>query len=140
MTAGVTKRNTDTDIDIDTESEEDTNGADAPPVNLDGWLSLVQESKNRPAALKWMHDVLYPGRDAPDYGYIGRAAKTVGGAGRLAALLWQSQAYHPNGDVLRYCMGMAKGRKDGKESPLEKSMAAVEAMLEREEGNCGAVG
>lgn len=129
-----------TDVDADVDTDTDTNGAVAPPVNLDGWLTLVQESKNRPAALRRMHDVLYPGRDPPDYGYIGRTAKTVGGAGRLAALLWQSQAFHPNGDVLRYCMAIAKGRKDGKESPLEKSMAAVKAMLEREEGNRGAVG
>jgi len=119
-------------------SERNTNGADAPPTNLAGWQKYIQDSpKNRPAALVFMHNTLYPGRDPPDYGYIGRTAKTVGGAGRLAALMWEAQAHHPDGDVLRYCMGMAKNRKGGKSSGkkpsnLEQSLANAQQMEEEE--------
>jgi len=115
---------------------EGTNGADAPPANLNGWLELMHSSKNRPASLRWMFETLYPGRDPPDYGYLGRTAKTVGGAGRLAALLWQSQACRVDGDVLRYCMGIAKG--NGRKSNLDSTIAAAQAFLEElEDGEPG---
>ena len=126
------------DADADADAEENTNGADAPPTNLAGWQKYIQDSpKNRPAALVFMHNTLYPGRDPPDYGYIGRTAKTVGRAGRLAALMWEAQAHHPDGDVLRYCMGMAKNRKGGKSSGkklsnLEQSLANAQQMEEEE--------
>jgi hypothetical protein len=50
-----------------------------------------------------MFRTLYPAAvDAPDFGYIGKVANKVGGAGRLAELLWQHSAKPPSGDVLAY--------------------------------------
>jgi len=118
--------------DRDSDSNKIDGGADAPPANLNGWLELMHSSKNRPASLRWMFETLYPGRDPPDYGYLGRTAKTVGGAGRLAALLWQSQACRVDGDVLRYCMGIAKG--NGRKSNLAAAQAFLEELEDGEPG------
>jgi len=84
------------------------------PSNFEDWFALVErppEGSNRTAQLVHMHNALFPGRDPPDFGYVGKTAKTVGGAGRLAALLWQASGARPTGDVMRYCMGIAKGQK-----------------------------
>jgi len=60
--------------------------------------------------------VLYPNRDPPAYGYLGKVAKKVGGAGRLADLLWQHSTRPPTGDLLAYILAVAK-RKGAKQSP-----------------------
>lgn len=120
-------------------SEGNTNGADAPaeppPSNLDGWLEVVREAKNKQAALRFMHVTLYPKHEPPEYSYLGRTARTVGGAGRLATLLWQSQTQRVDGDVLRYCMAMAKPRASpsGRGSNLESSLAAARSFFEGSE-------
>jgi hypothetical protein len=54
---------------------------------------------------------LFPGRSPPAFSYIGRAAREVGGAGRLAELLWQASSRPPTGDLLLYCQAMAKNRQ-----------------------------
>jgi hypothetical protein len=83
-------------------------GADIPaapalPASLPEWQSRLKDSKNRPADLVLMFRTLYPAAvDAPDFGYIGKVANKVGGAGRLAELLWQHSAKPPSGDVLAY--------------------------------------
>ena len=75
-----------------------------------------------------MFVALYPTRDPPDYAYLNKAARTVGGAGRLGTLLWQSQVSKVTGDVLAYCMGIAK--RKGRDSPLTSSLSAVQEILE----------
>ena len=84
------------------------------PITFQEWQARIQNTKNRPAELVSMFSVLYPGRDPPDFGYIGKVARSVGGAGRLADLLWQHSTRPPTGDVLAYIQAIAKGdRKDG---------------------------
>lgn len=106
----------------DQEQEQEKTGADAPapdgatsaPATFSEWQALVQEppdGSNRHAVLRWMFETLYPGRDPPDYGYLGKVAREVGGAGRLADLLWQHSTRPPNGDVLRYILGRVKREK-----------------------------
>lgn len=92
---------------------KETYGAGAP-TNLEGWLSLVDnppDGSNSTAVLVRQFQSLFPGRDPPDYGYMGKSAKTVGGPGRMAQLLWMTSAQRVTGDPLRYAMGIAKGQK-----------------------------
>lgn len=97
------------------ESGEDA-GPDGPSTFAD-WQSLIEpENSNRPAILRDMHLSLYPGRDPPSFGYIGKVARKVGGAGRLAELLWQNSTRPPTGDVLAYVQGVAKRGKHGTDS------------------------
>lgn len=84
---------------------------DQPPGNLDGWLQLVNrppDGSNRQSILRWMHQTLFPEREAPDYGTIGKFAKQVTGAGRLAELMWRASAERPTGDILPYCLAIHK--------------------------------
>ena len=103
------------DSATDSDKTEDEKTVPALPSTFADWLKLIHESKNRPATLRFMHEHLFPGRDPPDYGYIGKTAKIVGGAGRLAELLWQASSKPPTGDVLRYVQGMAKGQRRDQE-------------------------
>ena len=103
---------TDTDTEHILTSGEDA-GPDGP-VTFADWQQLVEnppEGSNRQAVLVRMHESLYPGRDPPSFGYVGKVAKGVGGAGRLAELLWQNSTRPPTGDVLAYVQGVAKGDK-----------------------------
>ena len=129
VTNDITTCNTDTDTDTDT---EENMGASAPPPNLDGWLESVRTAKNKQAALRFMHMTLYPKHEALDYSYIGRTAKTVGGAGRLVTLLWQSQAQRVDGDVMRYCMAMAKNKTppNRQRANIDASMDAVNQVIQ----------
>lgn len=113
---------------------EDEKAVPAPPSTFADWLKLVHESKNRPATLRFMHEHLFPGRDPPDYGYIGRTAKIVGGAGRLAELFWQASSKPPTGDVLRYAQGMAKGQRRDQE-PVGLDALALLIQEEAEIGD-----
>ena len=91
--------------------EEDLlKGAGAPlPVNLDGWLIEVKESNNRNATLMFMFNTLYPdATECPDYGYLGKIANVVGGAGRMAALMWECSSKKITGDVMRYIQAYSK--------------------------------
>jgi hypothetical protein len=82
------------------------------PVNLEGWHLQIQDSKNKPAALREMVETLYPTQaEYPDYGYLGKVARQVGGYGRLASLLWEFAAKKPAGDVLAYIQEVFKKRK-----------------------------
>jgi len=81
------------------------------PTNLEAWLAAVEASKNRQAVLLRMFQTLFPTRDPPSYGYIGAVARDVGGAGRLAQLIWRAAAERPTGDVLSYCKAIHKPRE-----------------------------
>jgi hypothetical protein len=89
-----------------------------------------------------MITALYPGRDPPDFGYIAKVARSVGGAGRLADLLWQHSTRPPTGDVLAYVQKVAKGGKrrgtrrkkpdPTGNKPGERDAAALRAQLQRQ--------
>lgn len=98
--------------------ETETAGAGAvAPATFQDWQAMIQKppnGSNRTAVLIAMHKALFPGRDPPEFGYMGKMARDVGGAGRMAELLWQASTRPPTGDVLRYCAGMSKGQKSRK--------------------------
>ena len=82
------------------------------PVSLTGWTERLRDSSNRQAVLVLMFETLYPGAvDVPSFAYIGRVANKVGGAGRLAELLWQNAAKPPSGDVLAYIQAQVQANK-----------------------------
>lgn len=85
-------------------------GTSPLPATFAEWYEAVRASDNRYATLRWMVKVLYPNRDPPDYAYIGKVAKQVGGAGRLADLLWQHSTRPPTGDLLAYIQAVAKSK------------------------------
>ena len=76
-----------------------------------GLLEHLKTAENKAATLRAIYVLCFGEADAPDYGYLGRAARSVGGAGRLAQLLWELTANPPTGDVLAYIMGAEKSRK-----------------------------
>jgi len=126
-----------TETTPETTTENNTGGASAPndtpipqgepqsetapepvtPSTFQGWVETIRDSANRPAVLRAMFVTLYgagiPETDLPTYAYIGRAARTVGGASRLAELLWQHSTRPPTGDVLAYLMAVAKNGGKG---------------------------
>jgi hypothetical protein len=122
----VTERNVDKNrIDTDKTRAEEPNGTNVP-TNLDGWLQQVKNGKNKQAALMRMFETLYPrATEKPDFAYIGRVAKNVGGAGRLAALFWECSGKQITGDVMQYVQGYSKNHK-GKPTPKDR-----EAELKR---------
>jgi hypothetical protein len=67
------------------------------------------------ARLGVMLEALWParhnGKDLP-YSKIGATAKAVGGASRLAHLMWQANGYRVTGDPLDYVRAMHKRSKD----------------------------
>ena len=82
------------------------------PTSLDGWLASLRDGSNKPAILRAMIETLYPEAvEYPDYGYIGSVARKVGGAGRLAALLWEVVPRRPAGDLLAYVQAMTRNQK-----------------------------
>jgi len=112
-------------------------GADAPPPpsTFEDWQETIRASKNRPSTLVWMFKTLYTGSDPPDYGRIGKAAKRVGGAGRLAELMWQHSTRPPTGNVIDYLEKCAKAPSRGPPSTDGKTPAqrAAEEFLAEEE-------
>lgn len=101
------------------ESKLNTNvPANAVPAALtplsDQFAALVEELKttnNKAAALHHAYVAWYGPNGAPDYGYIGKVAKQVGGAGRLAQLMFELVPRPPVGDVLAYIVAEENARK-----------------------------
>lgn len=116
---------------LDSPILEDLKGAGAPIVTFTDWQQRITKAKNWPAELQKMCKALYPGLDPPDYSYIGRVAKKVGGAGRLADLLWQHSTRPPTGDLLAYIQGVAK-RATGPPGGDGRTPAQIAADIARE--------
>jgi hypothetical protein len=94
---------------------------DSPTQSLvEQFHKLMEElktAKNRSAKLREIYILCYGEANAPDYGYLGKVAAQVGGAGYLAQRLWELAARPPNGDVLAYITAEHKGkaaRRNGK--------------------------
>lgn len=104
----------------------------ANPTTFPEWQEEIRAAKNRPAALKRMCESLYPGLDLPTYGRIGTVATKVGGAGRLAELLWQHCTRPPTGNLLSYIQAVAKGNGRNGESSFDTTLRVIQE-LEAEE-------
>ncbi|MCK4830438.1 hypothetical protein KA005_82735, partial [bacterium] len=103
----------DTDTEL-TETEKNTANADTSiPSNLGEWLKKLKNGSNKQAILLGMTKTLYPDLvEYPSYSYIGKTARDVGGAGRLAALLWECVPRDPKGDILSYIRQFSKGKPE----------------------------
>lgn len=107
----IVQSNTETTTENTTETPDATHRvADATPTSFPSWLSLIREKRNRVAVLVRMYAALYPDHDPPDYGYMGKAARAVGGASNLARLLWEASVRPPVGDVLAYVLQVHRGQ------------------------------
>jgi hypothetical protein len=103
----------DSDSDSDSDREEESQEM---PTNLAGWHARLQDEKNKPAILRLMVQTLMPGLvDMPEFSYVGKTSRTVGGAGRLATLIWQASSQNVTGDVMAYCIAMAKSKTKNQE-------------------------
>jgi len=107
---------------VETEGEQDHVGADAPaadaaqdatPSTFPEWQERIKGTRKRAPVLLRMIETLYPGLSPPSYGYINKVAKEVGGAGRLADLLWQHSTRPPTGDLMAYIRKVAQNGKRG---------------------------
>lgn len=119
------------DHEHDHEPEQEDHAADAPaadaardaiPSTFPEWQERIKTATRRAPVLRWMIENLYPGLDPPAYSYINKIAKEVGGAGRLADLLWQHSTRPPTGDLLSYIRKVAKNAKyrDNSKKPIRE--------------------
>lgn len=105
------------------QEQETQNGAGAPPAGAASpaipqsfaeWEELLPKY-NSPALIHRMFEVLYPGRDPPDFGQIGATAKKMGkgkdGYHRLMCLLWEYATKPPQGEILPYLLIIHQGGK-----------------------------
>ena len=111
-------------------SKENMSGADAPSANADPPVSSftsfkecqdkIEAAKGKPggrqAVVHGIIESLYPGLDPPDYGYIVKAAKRMGGFTILAEWLWRCNTLNVKGDVLAYVYAAWKDRSNGNHS------------------------
>ena len=110
-----------------------------PPAPLaDQFHALIGElrqTKNKAAILRQVYVLCFGEDSAPDYGYLGKAARTLGGAGHLAQRMFELVARPPNGDILAYIMGEHRNKQNrsngyGKDSPTQSSSwAELETTL-----------
>lgn len=110
-------------------------GADAPPASLaDQFQALKRrleaaKGNERPAILLEVYRLCFGEQgEMPAYGYLGKVAKEVGGAGRLADLMWQLTTRPPTGDILAYILKSHRGGGDGHRngSTIRNSLAGPE--------------
>lgn len=92
-------------ISIKLLSYEYPTGADAHVCTIAyafaGLLEALKTTKNKPAMLVAIHGLCFGG-EAPNFGRVGKLARDIGGAGRLAEIMWQLSTKPPTGDVLSY--------------------------------------
>jgi hypothetical protein len=95
------------------------------PGTLGEWHDLLRTDTNKVAVLRRMFDKLFPDAvDIPDYARLGKTAKQVGGAGRLAELMWTNSAKPPSGDVMAYLVRVSKNGAGPRNDP--KRMAETQ--------------
>ena len=104
-----------------TQSNSCPTGADAPgesvqtPRTFKEWEAALDTYSNHPALVRRMVELLYPGLDPPDFGFIGKIAKQMGrgrnGYRRLMGLLWEYSARPPQGDLLPYLLRVHQGKE-----------------------------
>ena len=86
------------------------------PTNFEEWIDIAEKASNKQAVVANMVVSLFPKQypSGVPKGFYGRVAKTakrpgIGSYSRLMQLLWQASSFRPTGDVLSYCIGLAKG-------------------------------
>jgi len=99
---------------------------------------VLKTGRNKPAILQALYALCFGG-DLPEYGYLGRVAKTIGGAGRLAEVMWQLTAKPPTGDVLAYILAMhrqqsQKNRGNGHRAEVMREIPQELLELNRIQG------
>jgi len=96
-------------------------------------LDELKQTTNRGGTLQAIYVLLFgESQDVPTYGYLAKVAKEVGGAGRLAELLWGLAAKPPTGDILAYIQATEKARKR-RNGNGQKPGGLVAALAEWEE-------
>jgi len=114
----------------------------APPSTFPEWERALEAYTNKQALLRRMTEILYPGLDPPDYGFIGSIAKQMGrgknGYHRLMCLLWEYSAKPPQGDLLPYLLRVHQGkeRNNGNGQGLTPAQRAAK-LVEEMEGEDG---
>jgi hypothetical protein len=135
---------TDADAEAEAEAEATGHGAAAPPGpprltpqpqrlvpqphTFEGWLDRIQQAENRPVVLREMFETLFPGRDPPTHRKLGAFAVKVGGASRLAELMWKCSARPPTGDVLAYLYGVHRHNGSALAYRDERDLANLDAL------------
>jgi hypothetical protein len=101
------------------------------PATFQDWLDRIQEAENRQAVLREMFVMLFPGRDPPTLAKLGSFALKVGGASRLAELMWKCSARPPTGDVLAYLYGIHRHNSSGLSYRDERDVRDLEVLIHR---------
>lgn len=133
-------------ITIKLSSYEYPTGSPAEPARCcltDAFREMLESLKtvtNMAAALRDVYILCFGAADVPSYGYLGKAAKAVGGAGRLAQLMWDVTTNPPTGDVLAYLMATDKHRRQrqgGQQDGVPRGKAAIAAWSASKAGSNG---
>jgi hypothetical protein len=105
-------------------------------------MEALKACTNKPALLQEIYGLCFGASDLPEYGYLGKVARTVGGAGRLAEIMWQLSTKPPTGDVLAYILAQYKAGSRGngnghREEPLGFEGIRQAFGVEEGKGNGG---
>jgi hypothetical protein len=89
-------------------------------------INKLRDAKNKQAILMDVYVLCYGDGDPPTFGYLGKVAREVGGAGYLAKRMFELSAQPPAGDVLAYILGEHRNKQNrangnGKDSPTAHS-------------------
>lgn len=103
------------------------------PRTFPEWQQALKDAdhRRRPDLVREFIQAYLPNSELPAHSYIAKAAKTVGGWGRLLDLLWQQVPRPPTGDVLAFVVGVHEHRGNGRASPraspapLERTVADI---------------
>jgi len=92
---------------------------------VQAYVDEANAAGNKNAVCMRAYKEFYGGRTPPDFGYLGRVAKKVGGHGRLIRMLAETSIKPPDGDVLAYIQAVKKGKADEEERNTGMSRARV---------------
>jgi len=91
----------------------------------------LRDSGNYPAELRKIYALCFGEAELPSYGMLGKVAKAVGGAGRLAEIMWQLSAKPPTGDVMAYILAAyGPKRRRGKRTAQQRQGELQNAVAE----------
>jgi hypothetical protein len=102
------------DTDTDTDTITTTLDASASVCLSAQFQTLLEELKtttNKQATLRQVYTLCFGAEAAPEYSYLGKVAKQVGGAGRLAQLMFELVTRPPAGDILAFIQAQEANRK-----------------------------
>lgn len=72
---------------------------------------LKSPGANKAAILMGIYKDCFGSAELPDYGYLAKTAKQVGGPGRLAQLMFERVTNPPTGDILAHIIATENARK-----------------------------